>query len=532
MLSSHHHDPSSSVNSADAGSHHGTPETKLTALSPEECQSNHVSTVQDVLRSNQPPSFSLEAVPTKGVLKGNLIKSTTAGYQDPFVISSPGFGSAASNEPPKLSAVAPSFTPLGLAENTGGNIVSHTLTVPVNGSSAPRMYSPGRHLSVPLMPETPYSQESFEGHLSPVASRTLRSYSNQTSPSSMRSPGLERQQMKSGQFSSDSQISRSMMISQIDRCTPTAHLENIISPHTFKSRKDLVLENLSLSGTAYASFTDIRDAIQAMAALQGLRNDWAVQYVPTPLHRPYSKDHQHSSSWSSEYEGQILVKAEFSGPPIYFDLDTVSRLILDLLHNYGSMMAYDAVITVHPVVAYRAEFFDTKDADHAIAHLNGFRIALDLEANGAAWSTPSQRSPLSSPYHFPSPTLTGSLTPNFFHTPHERRVMDYVMQESGGGSLLSPNLRSYPASGIRTPSWGAFNTTPYGPGAIGQERNLPTSPFNSGHHPPRPSLGHGGRHAREFSGGHHNIVDVDRIRQGADVRTTVCRPLPVRCYSK
>ena len=31
----------------------------------------------------------------------------------------------------------------------------------------------------------------------------------------------------------------------------------------------------------------------------------------------------------------------------------------------------------------------------------------------------------------------------------------------------------------------------------------------------------GPRHNHEFASGHHNVVDIERIRQGLDVRTTV-----------
>lgn len=70
------------------------------------------------------------------------------------------------------------------------------------------------------------------------------------------------------------------------------------------------------------------------------------------------------------------MNAHFSGPSAFFNLDTVSRLILDLLNNYGGIKAYDPMVTVYPVVSYRAEFYDTKDAEHATVHLNGFRIAV------------------------------------------------------------------------------------------------------------------------------------------------------------
>lgn len=133
---------------------------------------------------------------------------------------------------------------------------------------------------------------------------------------------------------------------------------------------------MALTGTVYVSFTDIRDAVEAVTVLHRLRREWLVQHLPLPSHGLHSRAANGTSSFASKYEGQLLVKAHFSGPSAFFDLDTVSRLILDLLNNYGGIMAYDAVITVYPVLAYRAEFFDTGDAEHAIVHLNGFRIAV------------------------------------------------------------------------------------------------------------------------------------------------------------
>lgn len=152
--------------------------------------------------------------------------------------------------------------------------------------------------------------------------------------------------------------------------------------------------------------------------------------------------------------------------------------------------------------------------------LDGKLQQLGLEANLAAWMTPQQRSPFSSPYTIPSPNRSGPLTPGFFDAQQERRAPNYVNRKSDSGSLLSPYLRSYPAFGMQTPPWSAFDAAPCGPGAIGQERNSPFSSFDLVHHHSRTFLRSEGRHVREHSSGHHNIVDVDRIRKGADVRTT------------
>lgn len=154
---------------------------------------------------------------------------------------------------------------------------------------------------------------------------------------------------------------------------------------------------------------------------------------------------------------------------------------------------------------------------------------MSLEGNSMAWLTPGQRSPIPLRYPIPSPNVNGSLAPNFYNTERQGRVPHSMMQGVGNGSLLSPHLRQYPAFNLQTPPWGAFHSVQYGPGAIGQERHSPFTSSNPVHQIPRNFLMPRGRHVREQSGGYHNVVDVNRIRQGADVRTTVCysrRKLP------
>ncbi|KAL9018574.1 MAG: hypothetical protein Q9185_004129 [Variospora sp. 1 TL-2023] len=372
MNAFHRHELSNSVNSADAESHHGTPETGSTALSPEDLQSSQCSTTQSTSQSNQPPIFTLGAVPAKGLLKGRAIEMKIASYQDPFVTISPDSVASRCKGPPKLSPIAPTFTPVGLVETTNGNIVPHTLTVPGRSTGSGCLHTPGSLPSASFAPEVTYNQAPHERYLASAANTARLSNSSQTSPTYLRGPSTERPSPKSGRFSSDSAVSRSIMISQIDRNTLPADVESIIDPTKFRSLKGLVLDNLSLTGTFYVNFTDIRDAIESITALRRDCSNWVVQYNSLPLHGL----HHHEACGTHVVEGQLLVQANFSGPPMYFDLGTVSRLILDMLNNYGDIMAYDAVIAVYPLVAYRVEFFDTRDAERAIIHLHGFRLAV------------------------------------------------------------------------------------------------------------------------------------------------------------
>ncbi|KAL9602124.1 MAG: hypothetical protein Q9179_002632 [Wetmoreana sp. 5 TL-2023] len=366
MNSSPYHQPASSVNSADVESHHGTPETKLTVLSPEDMHANMGGTPQIASRSNNPPAFLLGAIPMKENPKGKAPNPVPAGYQDPFVTPKPGSTSASSSEVPKLSPVAPTFTPLRLISNTSEGILSNTLKVPGTSSPGAIMYTPSSQPSASVIPETRCGEISLERYHSSVTSGTHLSRSSQTSSSSFHSPGAMRQLTRSGHFSSDSPISRSLMISQIDQRTPFTELESLLCSTKYRSRLHLVVENLPVTGIVYVSFTDVRDAIEVVSALRNFRGEWLVQYLPVPSYALNPQEGSSKGISASLFEGQLLVKADFSGPAVYFDTDTVGRLILDLLNNYGVIMAYEAVVAAHPVVAYRAEFYDTKDADHAM----------------------------------------------------------------------------------------------------------------------------------------------------------------------
>ena len=202
MNPGHHHEPSSSFDSADAGSPlHGTPDTKSTALSPEEFR--HGITNQGPTTANQPPAFLLGAVPLRGS------KSATLTYHDPFVTSKLARSGGYSRDPSKikLSPIAPAFTPLALGGASGGNIVSSTLTVPISSARGGTYCSPSSLQSSPLIPETSYTK-TIHGPYSPF---------------------VQRQPTKVGNFSSDSLVSRSVVVSGIDTRTAASEIESLIS---------------------------------------------------------------------------------------------------------------------------------------------------------------------------------------------------------------------------------------------------------------------------------------------------------------
>ena len=121
-------------------------------------------------------------------------------------------------------------------------------------------------------------------------------------------------------------------------------------------------------------------------------------------------------------------------------------------------------------------------------------------------STPARRSLVYRPdfkeQHTPSPYNHG-----------------YMGGSSDQGFLWSSNHSAFLNPGFQPPTWSAFS-----PGVVGQERGTSTLLHQRQEYYPRQNRGQskiGGRRSHERESGRHNVVDLDRIRKGIDVRTTV-----------
>lgn len=146
-----------------------------------------------------------------------------------------------------------------------------------------------------------------------------------------------------------------------------------------------------------------------------------------------------------------------------------------------------------------------------------------INHRGSGPETP--RTPCYSPFAFPTPS-TGPFPfrkyPSGLYTPSSMSGYAYGFQ---GPSLdqspgWSPTYKDFSDFGLPSPVWSAFN-----PGAIGQERGTPLAPRARSGQSSQQQRGQGqmmgARRLQEHASGHHNVVDIERIRQGSDVRTTV-----------
>lgn len=144
----------------------------------------------------------------------------------------------------------------------------------------------------------------------------------------------------------------------------------------FSSLRDLILVDLIAAGRIYLNLTDIRDAHKAYAKVKSHRKDWNVQYVSGT--KSLTKQQPESSVYMPipMYEGQVIVRADFSGPRQQFNASCIGHLIRELLENYGEIMGYEACLSKHPTATCRAEFYNTTATDSALSYLNGFKIGV------------------------------------------------------------------------------------------------------------------------------------------------------------
>lgn len=118
-----------------------------------------------------------------------------------------------------------------------------------------------------------------------------------------------------------------------------------------------------------------------------------------------------------------------------------------------------------------------------------------------------------------SPGYKREYLPESLPSPAEVYTPAFTPRSSAPSPPWSPAYSPYSTYGFQSPAWAA-----YYPGTIGQERGVPVPPQARASHSLQQHR-HSGksvtRQGHEYGSAHHNVVDVERIRQGTDVRTTV-----------
>ena len=219
-------------------SHHSTPETKLTAFSPEDSRDEPKVVANSGIKIKLPPAFALQGVSNRQIFCGGSSNFASNGAYDPFVTTPNEFSNPITTTiRPKLSPTATSFTP----SINNGQIESLENLSPLRDSLVPGQRSGGSavsYLSATSVPDIAPSPSNFRCNsftttydtvLSPIGSRV----STSTSSSAL------------DEESSNSQgHSRYLMISNITRNVSTAELND---KFTVSSSLHKLIPNADLS---------------------------------------------------------------------------------------------------------------------------------------------------------------------------------------------------------------------------------------------------------------------------------------------
>lgn len=218
--------PSSSeaVNSAQ-----NTPETKLTAFSPEELRSGYKATKSGITRPSVPPAFHLNVF-SKASPSGKTSNVPALGSADPFVGSSNVLSiSHHPNRGHKLSPIASSFTPLGSRDSFFGSDTRQSFNLPATTSST-SIGSSGTKFGGPSS-----SINGFSGNLGTYDGRSTASADLTPRQSQPQTAGSPKKFSKIGQFSSDINTSRYLFIGRIPTRTSMMELEQFFHVSSTRS---------------------------------------------------------------------------------------------------------------------------------------------------------------------------------------------------------------------------------------------------------------------------------------------------------
>lgn len=223
-----HHTSGSTNSSEEIESQHGSPETKLTAFSPEDVRLKTRLAEYKTVRSNLPPAFALGQPQDHPGSTNGVVNIDHFGSQDPFVTNSGAVYRPCSPRPqPRLSPDASSFTPLesrewgsssGLKSNWESTITSPQYQGSISRTSyLPRTSTCGALANdgSPEQLRVPTMSKSLASQIGPVSQNTALK--------------IEVVPVKMGFFSSDGETSRSLIISDVSPRTSPKEVDEFFS---------------------------------------------------------------------------------------------------------------------------------------------------------------------------------------------------------------------------------------------------------------------------------------------------------------
>ncbi|OJZ86234.1 hypothetical protein ASPFODRAFT_61558 [Aspergillus luchuensis CBS 106.47] len=330
------HSLSSPVSTNDIGSANGSPDTKLTAYSPEDMRST-------CLRSD-----SNVGDPLGDIGKRKLYLTSSS---DPFLVSTN------TSTRVQLSPTAASFTPIGVADNVLSRSKAPSLSRGFSGVgylTASSDIDPCEARNGPLQASDRYSLKYGVIGNSQADTRNR--------------PNI----MDYQTFGSENH-SRALVIENVPKNLTYMSLAGFFNRREFSSLRGPVLSELNSMGKVYVAFTDSREAIKAIEKVKVLRPEW---HISTIAPKEYVKHVEPSLlPQTSNYEGQLLVTVYYDGRNPNLNQHTVARSLETLSMTFGDIRSFTSLPTEQENIGeFHIEYFNTRDAENVLTTLNGTSV--------------------------------------------------------------------------------------------------------------------------------------------------------------
>ena len=371
-----------SPHSSEGGaSYRSTPETKLTAFSPEDLRGEPKAIANSGIKIKLPPAFTLHAASNKVDFVGRVTGPASTEIHDPFTTTRNTLQYAtASIARPKLSPTAISFTPsldveqprslkgsrcfhesLPPGQRLGTSAVSY-----LNATSVPDTAPLDLKLGNGSLVATP---EAFLSPIGPLASTStgIATLENESSKA-----------LGNSRYLMISNILKNVSIAELNEIfTVSTFLHSLLFTYSLQAQEIaipivIVTTDLAMMGTIYVKYNDLREAMNTFHKLYYSHKEWIIQYIGA---KQFILKHQPQNFlYTSEQEGQVTVRAFYHGQRQNFDICITQELIKGLLHNFGSFFSFAIVSCEFPALVCRVEYFDTTAANLAITQLGELKV--------------------------------------------------------------------------------------------------------------------------------------------------------------
>ncbi|EAA57834.1 hypothetical protein AN6494.2 [Aspergillus nidulans FGSC A4] len=433
----------------------GSPDTKLTAFSPEDVRSKTLSESSACGPLDDWTGFK---------------QFFSNACSDPFLVS------ANVSTRPQLSPTAASFTPIGLTDSASANR-AHFMTKDVSPSNISLLTA---------------DSKADSGSNSKVSrpERSLPKYGAIGSDRIYRDCGVQARKAAEQEGNT-----RALLIENVPNNLTYMSLAGFFNRREFTSLKGPILSELSSKGNVYVSFTDCREAKKAIEKVRLLRPEWRV-FPLTP--REYV---QHLDPallpQTSNYEGQLLATVYYDSRNPGLNQHTVARSLETLAMTFGDIQAFTPLLSSQENISeFHIEYFNTRDAENVMTTLNG--TSVDDCVVEVSFFKPDVESEA-----YPSPQSPCSLkkSPSCLNASYQKDASWSSPRHSRAPYMeLSPTGRS---------------TIP--PGEHAGLMDWMTRAGESILPSPRREIAR----CPDLRLTNQNAVDVERIRLGLDVRTTI-----------